>query len=92
MFTVSKITATLLTASIAFGATAQAKEATLEQLVNSMMSQAITTTQLEAQYNVKDSILLSATNTLSIDYEKIYFAKVTIVDLDEAELTQIQAE
>jgi hypothetical protein len=92
MFTKSKITAILLTASIAFGATAQTKEATLEQLVNSMMSQAITTTQLEVQYNVKDSILLSATKTLSNNQEKAYYAKVILSDLDDAEVTKAQAE
>ncbi|MFT6373216.1 MAG: hypothetical protein ACJASL_004027 [Paraglaciecola sp.] len=92
MFTKSKIAATLLTASIAFSSTVLAKEATLEQLVHSMMSQAVTTTQQELQYNVQDSILLSATNTLTADDEKMYFAKVTIPDLDDAEVTQAQAE
>lgn len=92
MFTKSKIAATVLTASIAFGATAQAGEVSLEQFVGSIMSQAITATQQELQYSVQEAVL-TATNAFSMDEEEeTYFAKVTITDLENEEAARKQAE
>ena len=81
MFTKSKIAIAALTASLAFGSTAQAAEVSLEQLVSSLMTQAIATTQQELQYSVQE-VVLTASNAFSINEQETFLTKVTITDLE----------
>ena len=81
MFTQSKIAAATLITGLTFAGNAQASEVTLEQLVSAMMTQALSTTRQELRYNIEEAVL-TATNALSLDEQKTYFAKVTISDLE----------
>ena len=56
-----------------------------------MMTQAINTTQQELRYKLEEAVL-TATNALSLNEEKTYFAKVTITDLESAEQPKDKAE
>jgi hypothetical protein len=82
MFTQSKIAAVVLMVSLAFASTTtDAAEVTLEQLVASLMSQAISATQQELQYSAQKAVL-SASNSFSMDEEQeTFIARVTITDL-----------
>ncbi len=92
MFTQSKIAALALTASLAFASTTQAAEVSLEQLVSSLMSQAISATQQELQYGAQKAVL-TASNAFSMNEEQETFvAKVTITDLKNEEADKKQAE
>jgi hypothetical protein len=92
MFTQSKIAVLALTASLAFASTTQAAEVSLEQLVSSLMSQAISATQQELQYGAQKAVL-TASNAFSMNEEQETFvAKVTITDLKNEEADKKQAE
>ena len=91
MFTKSKIAVVTLVAGLTFASSAQANEVSLEQLVSAMMTQAINTTQQELRYKLEEAVL-TATNALSLNEEKTYFAKVTITDLESAEQPKDKAE
>jgi hypothetical protein len=91
MFTQSKIAAIALTAGLAFASATHAGEVSVEQLVSSLMTQAITATQQELQYSVQEAVL-TASNAFSMDEEKTYFARVTITDLENDEAAKPQAE
>ena len=92
MFTQSKIAAVALTVSLAFASSTDAAEVSLEQLVASLMSQAISATQQELQYSAQKAVL-TASNVFSMNEEEAsYVAKVTITDLENTQVQSEQAE
>ena len=91
MFTKSKIAVVTLIAGLSFAGTVDANEVSLEQFVSALMTQAINTTQQELRYNIEEAVL-TATNALSLNEQKTYFAKVTITDLESAEQPKDKAE
>jgi triosephosphate isomerase len=93
MFTKSKIAAIALTSTLAFMATAQAENVSLDKYVSVMVNQAMDVAQQELKNNVRSTILTVA-NNVSFNEEKSYTAKVSITDLQSknVEVSKTQAE
>jgi triosephosphate isomerase len=93
MFTKSKIAAIALTSTLAFTATAQAENVSLDKYVSVMVNQAMDVAKQELKNNVRSTILTVA-NNVSFNEEKSYTAKVSITDLksENVEVTKTQAE
>lgn len=91
MFTKSKIVVAALTTSLVFASGVQAKEVSVEEIVGSLVSQAMVLAQQEVQNKVQESIL-TATNSLSFNEEKSYVAKVTITDINVVEADKNKTE
>lgn len=93
MFTKSKIAAIALTSTLAFTATAQAENVSLDKYVSVMVNQAMDVAKQELKNNVRSTILTVA-NNVSFNEEKSYTAKVSITDLQSknVEVSNTQAE
>jgi triosephosphate isomerase len=93
MFTKSKIAAIALTSTLAFTATAQAENVSLDKYVSIMVNQSMDVAQQELKNNVRSTILTVA-NNVSFNEEKSYTAKVSITDLQSrnVEVSKTQAE
>jgi hypothetical protein len=91
MFIKSTIAALALTSSLVMPTTAQAVEVSVEDIVTSLVNQAMVITTQEVQYGVQAAVL-TATNSLSFNEEKTYVAKVTITDIKTEESDKKKAE
>jgi hypothetical protein len=91
MFTKSKIAVAALTTSLIFAGSVNANEVSVEQIVTSLVSQAMFVAQQEVQYSVQESVL-NATHVLSFSEEKAYVTKVTITDIKANEADKNSAE
>jgi hypothetical protein len=91
MFTKSKIAIAALTTSLIFANGVNAKEISVEQILNSFVAQAMSVAQQEVQYGVQEAVL-NATHSLSLSEEKAYVAKVTITDIKVVEADKNSAE
>ncbi|NCP66190.1 MAG: hypothetical protein GW763_06600 [Paraglaciecola sp.] len=91
MFIKSTIGALALTSSLVMPTTAQAVEVSVEDIVTSLVNQAMVITTQEVQYGVQAAVL-TATNSLSFNEEKTYVAKVTITDIKTEESDKKKAE
>jgi hypothetical protein len=91
MFTKSKIAVVALTTSLMFTAGVNAKEVSVEQILTSLVSQAVFVAQQEVQYGVQEAVL-NATHALSLNEEKAFVTKVTITDIDENKADKNSAE
>ena len=93
MFTQSKIAAIVLTSTLVFASTAQAKDVTLEQYVSGMVNQAMEVAQQKIKNNVRSAVLTAA-NNVSFNEEKSYTAKVSITDItiENQEASKVQTE
>jgi hypothetical protein len=91
MFIKSTIAALALTSSLVMPTTAQAVEVSVEDIVTSLVNQAMVITTQEVQYGVQAAVL-TATNSLSFNEDKTYVAKVTITDIKTEESDKKKAE
>jgi triosephosphate isomerase len=93
MFTKSKIAVIALTSTLAFTATAQVENVSLDKYVSVMVNQAMDVAQQELKKNVRSTILTVAKN-VSFNEEKSYTANVSITDLKSksVEVSKAQAE
>jgi triosephosphate isomerase len=93
MFTKSKIAVIALTSTLAFTATAQVENVSLDKYVSVMVNQAMDVAQQELKKNVRSTILTVAKN-VSFNEEKSYTANVSITDLKSksVEVSKTQAE
>jgi hypothetical protein len=83
MLNLTKISAILLTASLATATTTQAEEVSLEQLVTHMLSQSVASVQQELSNDIHGAVLTAA-NEFSIFEEDVYATKTSITDLDSS--------
>ncbi|GAC15947.1 hypothetical protein [Aliiglaciecola lipolytica] len=75
-------TATILVSSLFVASSVQAVEVSVEQLVGSLITQAVEVTKEEISYGVEEAIL-TANNSISLDSgASEYVANITITDLD----------
>ena len=81
MLNKAKISAVLLTLSLAFTATSHAEEVSLERLVSHILSQSVASVQQELSYDIQGAVL-TATNQFSPYKEETYATKTSIRDLD----------
>ncbi|MDP5030203.1 MAG: hypothetical protein NWQ54_10225 [Paraglaciecola sp.] len=91
MFTKSKIAIAALTTSLIFTSSVSAKEVSVEQILTSLVSQAMTVAQQEVHYSVQEAVL-NATHSVSLNEEKTYATKVTITDVKAFEADKNSAE
>ena len=77
----TKISAVLLTLSLATAATSHAEEVSLERLVSHMLSQSVASVQQELSNDIQGAVLTAA-NQFSIYQEERYATKTSITDLD----------
>ncbi|MFQ3235901.1 MAG: hypothetical protein ACI9C4_001465 [Paraglaciecola sp.] len=90
MFT-KATTIAALTASFIINSPAQANEVNLEQLVGHMMSNTISATKIQLQYNIQEAVL-TAGNMFSLDGGSHVASSVTITDLIAPEAISQEAE
>ena len=77
----TKISAVLLTLSLATTVTVHAKEVSLESLVDSMLTQSVASVQQELNNNIQGAVLTAA-NQFSLYEEEYYATKTSITDLN----------
>ena len=81
MLNLTKISAVLLTLSLATTATANAEEVSLESLISNMLSQSVAGVQQELKNNIQGAVLTAA-NQFSLYEEEYYATKTSITDLN----------
>jgi hypothetical protein len=93
MFNITTISALVLTAIITMTANVQAKEVSIEQLVDNLVAQSTAATIQAIQYKLQSTVL-TASNSLSIKTPSMYADKVKIIDLpsEEANTLDLQFE
>ena len=74
------LSALVLTATMAFTASSQAAEVSVEQFVSSMVSYTVSATSVEIQNSIQGAVL-SASNMFSLDEGTAPASHVTITDL-----------
>jgi hypothetical protein len=80
MLNITKISAVLLTLSLATTAAAHGEEVSLESLIDNMLAQSVASVQQELNNNIQGAVLTAA-NQFSLYEEKAYATKTTITDL-----------
>jgi hypothetical protein len=90
MLNKSKISAVLLTLSLATTATVHAEEVSLEGLISNMLAQSVASVQQELNNNIQGAVLTAA-NEFNIFEEETYATKTSITDLNsDVEVTAKQ--
>jgi hypothetical protein len=77
----TKISALLLTLSLATSVNVQAEEVSLEQFIGHMLSQSVASVQQELSNNIQGAVT-TVTNQFSIYEEETYATKTSINDID----------
>jgi hypothetical protein len=86
----TKISAVLLTLSLATTATVHAEEVSLEGLISNMLAQSVASVQQELNNSIQGAVL-TAVNEFNIFEEEAYATKTSITDLNaDVEVTAKQ--
>jgi hypothetical protein len=86
----TKISAVLLTLSLATTATVHAEEVSLEGLISNMLAQSVASVQQELNNSIQGAVL-TAVNEFNIFEEETYATKTSITDLNaDVEVTAKQ--